>query len=102
MIIHGPKVGAAGSFSGGGRSSRRLMGGSSGRGAAQSGAVAARAGGRLPGGSSAWGGRSLSSRPQFSARLLRWGSIADSFQHAPEAGGGAAGGGHHVAAAQER
>lgn len=29
----------------------------------------------------------------FRARLLRWGSIADSFQHAPEADGGAAGGG---------
>ena len=56
MIIHGPKVGAAGNFSGG-RSSRRLMGGSSGRGAAQSGAVAARAGERLPGGSSAEEGR---------------------------------------------
>ena len=70
--------------------------------AAQSGAVAARAGGRLPGGSSAWGGRSTSSRPQFSARLLRWGSIADSFQHAPEARGSAAGGGHHVAAAEKR
>lgn len=101
MIIHGPKVGAAGSFSGG-RSSRRLMGGSSGRGAAQSGAVAARADGRLPGGSSAWGGRSTSSRPQFSARLLRLGSIADSFQHAPEARGSAAGGRHHVADAEKR
>ena len=52
------------------------------------------------GGSSAWGGRSTSSRPQFSARLLRLGSIADSFQHAPEARGSAAGGGHHVAGAQ--
>ena len=59
--------------------------------AAQSGAVAARA-----------GGRSTSSRPQFSARLLRLGSIADSFQHAPEARGSAAGGGHHVAAAEKR
>ena len=29
------------------------------------------------------------------------GRIADSFQHAPEAGGGAAGGGHHVAAAEK-
>lgn len=53
-------------------------------------------------GSSAWGGRSTSSRPQFSARLLRWGRIADSFQHAPEEGGGAAGGGHHIAAAEQR
>ena len=39
------------------------MGGSSGRGAAQSGAVAARAGGRLPGGTFAWGERSISHRP---------------------------------------
>ena len=38
----------------------------------------------------------------FRARLLRWGSIADSFQHAPEAGGGAAGDGHHVAGAEKR
>ena len=38
----------------------------------------------------------------FRARLLRWGSIADSFQHAPEEGGGATGGGHHVAAAEKR
>lgn len=60
-----------------------------------------RVAGRLPGGSSAWGGRSTSSRPQFSARLLRLGSIADSFQHAPEARGSAAGGRHHVAGAQE-
>ena len=78
------------------------MGSSSGRGAAQSGAVAARAGGRLPDGSPTWGGRSTSSRPQFSARLLRLGSIADSFQHAPEARGSAAGGGHLVAGAEKR
>ena len=38
----------------------------------------------------------------FRARLLRWGSIADSFQHAPEARGSAAGGRHHVAAAEKR
>ena len=101
MIIHGPKVGAAGSFSGG-RSSRRLMGGSSGRGAAQSGAVAARAGGRLPGARPLGVDGRLRLVHTFRARLLRWGSIADSFQHAPEARGSAAGGRHHVAAAEKR
>lgn len=93
MIIHGPKVGAAGSFSGG-RSSRRLMGGSSGRRAAQSGAVAARADGRLPSGSSVWGERSTSSRPLGGAGRL--------FQGSAELRGSAAGGGPHVAGAQER
>lgn len=46
------------------------------RGAAQSGAVAALAGGRLPGGSSAWGERSTSSRPQCARwRPVAWGLV---------------------------